>query len=70
MVRDTGVIWYEYLTKQCFILGIIRQIHWVLIYYWMLMFMHYSQGAANKGPLYGAGSASWGGPEKPRMSRR
>ncbi|XP_031118967.1 protein FLX-like 3 [Ipomoea triloba] len=26
--------------------------------------------AANKGPLYGAGSASWGGPEKPRMSRR
>ncbi|KAL6972726.1 hypothetical protein U1Q18_026899 [Sarracenia purpurea var. burkii] len=27
-------------------------------------------GAADKGPLYGSGSASWGGLEKPRMTRR
>lgn len=27
-------------------------------------------GAADKGPLYGPGSASWGGHEKPRSSRR
>ncbi|GFZ11750.1 hypothetical protein Acr_23g0001350 [Actinidia rufa] len=27
-------------------------------------------GAADKGPLYGSGSASWGGLDKPRMSRR
>ncbi|KAI7985912.1 Protein FLX-like 3 [Camellia lanceoleosa] len=26
--------------------------------------------AADKGPLYGSGSASWGGLEKPRMTRR
>ncbi|XP_059645629.1 protein FLX-like 3 [Cornus florida] len=26
-------------------------------------------GAADKGPLYGSGSASWGGLEKPRMTR-
>ena len=27
-------------------------------------------GAADKGPLYGATSASWGGLEKPQMNRR
>uniref|UniRef100_A0A5B6ZQP7 Protein FLX-like 3 n=1 Tax=Davidia involucrata TaxID=16924 RepID=A0A5B6ZQP7_DAVIN len=27
-------------------------------------------GAADKGPLYGPGSASWGGFDKPRMTRR
>ncbi|XP_030972929.1 protein FLX-like 3 [Quercus lobata] len=27
-------------------------------------------GAADKGPLYGPGPAAWGGPEKPRMTRR
>ncbi|KAK9282123.1 hypothetical protein L1049_005035 [Liquidambar formosana] len=27
-------------------------------------------GAADKGPLYGSGSASWGGAEKPRVNRR
>ncbi|KAF3450618.1 hypothetical protein FNV43_RR06707 [Rhamnella rubrinervis] len=27
-------------------------------------------GVADKGPLYGPGPASWGGPEKPRMTRR
>ncbi|BFG24294.1 hypothetical protein CerSpe_105680 [Prunus speciosa] len=27
-------------------------------------------GVADKGPMYGPGPASWGGPEKPRMTRR
>ncbi|KAL6335234.1 hypothetical protein AAG906_029467 [Vitis piasezkii] len=27
-------------------------------------------GAADKGPFYGSGSASWGGLEKPRATRR